>query len=395
MARRSRTDSMIGFVKEDGPERDVPSIPVGTAHVLWWLVVFLGSCLWIGSKLPHSPDSWTTPKLEYFAEHKDEYDLIFLGSSQMYRHVDPVQFDAAMAAAGKPVHSFNFGVPGMGALENRTILAQILAMKPAKLKTIVFDAPAPGVLLSGMNHVTPRVKAWHDLDSTLLALQLIADTGMEDSWKLDMARRHLVSFGYRLCNVGSARELLEEQLTGTAASRIEEQIYRSTNGPGGLGENQRGWVSMNKAVRDASHYERKLLMERYDKMQEAMDGWVDRIEQNPHRARPMLDFSGKRRKVQELWETERKLLAELVEMAVAAGVTPLFTNAPDIRQKEYFITEAAKAGAIPTLIDLDDPELHRDLLDPALRFDEMHLHEKGANLYTAVLAREVATLLEP
>ena len=56
--------------------------------------------------------------------------------------------------------------------------------------------------------------------------------------------------------------------------------------------------------------------------------------------------------------------------------------------------EAAKAGVIPELVDMDDPHEHPELLDPTLRFDELHLHEKGAIAYTEALAREIAGLLE-
>ncbi len=394
MARRSRTESMIGFVKEQGPFREVPPVGVGVARVLWFLVVFLGCCLWIGSRLPRPPQSWTTVKLREFAERKDEFDLVFLGSSQIYRHVDPALFDEVMAAEGVPVHSFNFGVPGMGALENRWILEQVLAMEPARLETIVFDAPAPGVLLSGMNHVTPRVKTWHDLDTTLLALRIIRDAGMPTSWKVDMARRHLVSFGYKLCNVGSLREVLEWELTGTSETRADEERMARINGPGGLGTDERGWVSMNKAYNDSSPYQRSLLKQRYDKMQEEMDRWVKRVQEDPDRPRPLLEFDGQPREVQDLTPAEKELLGDLIAMTQAAGVRPLFTNAPDIRQKEYFVVEAAKAGVIPELVDMDDPHEHLELLDPTLRFDELHLHEKGAVAYTEALAKEIAELLK-
>ncbi|MDG2149543.1 MAG: hypothetical protein P8N09_08465 [Planctomycetota bacterium] len=395
---RSRTESLIGFVKEDGPLREVPPVRVGVAHVLWWLVVMIGCCVLIHGELPPAPQSWTTAKLEDFEKHKDEYDLIFLGSSQLYRHVDPVLFDKAFAEAGHSIHSFNFGVPGMGALENRWILQKVLAMKPARLKTVVFDAPAPGALLGGMNHITPRVKAWHDLVSTWLAVKLVWQTGMSTSWKLDMTERHLVSFGYRLCNVGSVRELLDIQLKGTAVDRTEARNYRVTDGPGGLGENGRGFVSMDRAVEavpDSDPYQRKLLMDRYRKMQQGLAGYAKRLRENPNRPRPMLEYTGKPREVQELLPAELEILASMVKLAEDAGIEPIFTNAPDIRQKEYFITEAAKAGVIPTLIDLDDPAKHKNLLAPELRFDELHLRESGAALYTEALAWEVASHLYP
>lgn len=391
---RSRTRKLIGFVNEEGPFYAVPSARLGVARFFWWLAVFLGCCLTIGHNLPRPPQSWTTAKLEDFAQHKDEYDLIILGSSQMYRHVDPEIFDRILAEAGHPLHSFNFGVPGLGALENRWILKQILAMKPAKLKTIVFDAPVPGVLLSGMNHVTPRAKTWHDLDTTMLALRIVRDTGMDTDWKLDMARRHLVSFGYRLCNVGSVRELLDVALHGTQAKRDAAQLDRVTHGPGGLGEGGRGFVSLDEAFTNTTPQQKRFLVERNQAMKKRIDYHVKRLKQNPDRERPMIEYTGEPREVQELWPAEAEVLGDLVSLTQDAGIVPIFTNAPDIRQIEYLITEAADAGIIPTLIDLDDYRRYPDLLNPAIRFDDMHLTKEGARLYTQVLAREVAQLFD-
>jgi hypothetical protein len=250
------------------------------------------------------------------------------------------------------------------------------------------------VLLSGMNHVTPRAKTWHDLDTTLLALRLINDTGMDLSWKLDMARRHLVSFGYRLCNVGSVRELMDTVLFATQDKRDAARLDAITDGPGGLGENGRGWVSLDKAFANSSPYQKKLLLERHEAMKQRIDFHEKRLRQNPDRPRPMLEYTGQPREVQELWPTEAEVIGDLVRMAQEAGIRPIFTNAPDIRQKEYLITEAADAGVIPTLIDLDDYHRYPDLLNPSFRFDDMHLTKEGAKLYSEVLAREVVALLD-
>ncbi|MGK7894863.1 MAG: hypothetical protein AB4372_14915, partial [Xenococcus sp. (in: cyanobacteria)] len=39
-------------------------------------------------------------KLEKFSEKKDEYNTIFIGSSRIYRHVVPSQFDNLMKSRG-------------------------------------------------------------------------------------------------------------------------------------------------------------------------------------------------------------------------------------------------------------------------------------------------------
>ena len=48
------------------------------------------------------------------------------------------------------------------------------------------------------------------------------------------------------------------------------------------------------------------------------------------------------------------------------------------------ISRMEQTGA--QLLDVDDPVRFPQLTDPALRFDEMHLDQKGAAVYTACLA---------
>ena len=394
---RSRISSMIGFVKEDGPYHELPSVRTGVFRVLWWMVVFLAVCLLIKPYIPRPPESWTSAKLEAFVDHKDEYDLLFLGSSQIYRHADPARFDALLADAGHELRSFNFGVPGMGALENRWVLQQVLEMEPANLRYIVFDAPLPGLLLSGNNHTTPRAKTWHDLESTRLAVEMAAATGMPFDWKVDMARRHLVSFGYRLCNVGSLREIVDPWMRGTPATRAEEEQLRFTFGPGGLGPEGAagdGWVSLNEAYKHASGYERKLLRDRNNAMKQGLPRFMEQLEADPHKPRVLLRPDGKPRAVQELTGPERQTLEDLVALAEARGIAVVFTNAPDVRQKDYFIKAAEAEGVIPTLLDMDDFERYPQLFDPDLRFDEMHLNKDGAELYTRALANAFAAWLD-
>ena len=63
--------------------------------------------------LPPSLPEGVAEKLSFFAEHKDEFDTIFLGSSRFYYAISPKNFDRLTRENGAPTRSFNFGIDGM------------------------------------------------------------------------------------------------------------------------------------------------------------------------------------------------------------------------------------------------------------------------------------------
>ena len=383
---KSRLESLIGFVHDEDPPRPVAPRRVIVLRCVWGLLVMLLTAQLVAAWLPRPPQDWTSAKLDDFELRKDEYDVVFLGSSQIYRHIDPEVFDALMVEAGHELTSFNMGVPGMAGLETRFVLKQLLAMEPARLKWIIMDVPRTGLLLSGSNHLTPRVVNWHDVDTTLLALELIQETEMDMAWKLDMARRHLMAFSYHLGAIGVWRHHIEPWVGGTAESRAEAEELRLVNGPGGLGEEGNGFVSMYKTFVASSGYERGLLRERNQKWKKVKDKLTTQLRQTPNRPRFLRRFSGERRSDPALKPAEQDLISQLSSLPEQAGLRVAFTNAPDVRQKEFMVESAELQGIIPVLLDVDDPVRFPQLTDPALRFDEMHLDQKGAAVYTACLA---------
>ncbi|MHC4384587.1 MAG: hypothetical protein ACYS0J_17355, partial [Planctomycetota bacterium] len=101
------------LVRTSDPPRRLVSPAAAVIHVVLFLIAFVGTCHLLGAMLPQSPHSTVSLKLDHFAEHKDEYDTIFLGSSHVYRGIDPEAFDRETAALGFPTRSFNFGAAGM------------------------------------------------------------------------------------------------------------------------------------------------------------------------------------------------------------------------------------------------------------------------------------------
>ncbi len=382
------------YVNEGGWGRPPPSLGRALAHTALWIAVVVGVGAAVRPLLPLSPESASTRKFEHFAANKDDYDVLFIGSSQVYRHVDPARFDRLMAEAGHPVRSFNFGVAGMAALENRALITRIAALQPARLKWVFTDVQRTGVRITGDNHFTARLASWHDPLTTWRALAVVAEADMSWSWKLDMAARHLVAFGSWLSNSGRARDVLEPHVGGTEATREAALPDRFDAGAGGLGPRGDGWVPLELAFAHATPFDRALIRERVQIWKGSGPEQMKRLRADPHQPRPVLEYSGELREPQELLRAEQALLTDFIDQVRAAGAEPVFINAPDVRQYEYMLEAALEAGVIPGLIDLDDPVRFPGLLRADVRYDLNHLNQAGAGLYTRALASEFAARLD-
>src|SRR5947207_2206779 len=81
--------------------------------ILIFLAALLGSGALLSEFLPFSAVPIVREKFAYYAAHASDYDTLFIGTSRVYRGMMPEVFDRLTAEAGRPTHSFNFGVDGM------------------------------------------------------------------------------------------------------------------------------------------------------------------------------------------------------------------------------------------------------------------------------------------
>ena len=78
-------------------------------------------------------------KVEHLQTNHDDYDVMFLGTSSVYRNVNPRDIDRRLAELGVPVRSLNLAVPGMNVVEADNLFAQIERLRPERLRMIVLE----------------------------------------------------------------------------------------------------------------------------------------------------------------------------------------------------------------------------------------------------------------
>ncbi len=350
---------------------------------------FLVVSIALRTGLPPLPESALATKLA--AVRPGDIDLLFVGSSSVYRHVDPALFDTLTSEAGEPTHSYNFGVPAMETLESLYALRSLLSQDALRenLEWVVLDARQAGYSLAGNNHLTARVAQWHDLQTTWLAVRLVFESSEPWEWKLEQVWRHGFAALLRLGNVGRLQELLSSTLSGNAHSRAGVTQERASVRRMERGRNDDGFAPLDWAAGQADPLQQRFLYERQLSWEAESERLLAQLDRAPEgRPRRLLTQAGTARKDQRLTQAEQDLLHDIVNELQSRGIQVLFMNSPDVRQREFFARAGLDAGLIPELLDTDRPDLYPALFRNSTRFDRDHLNEQGAEVYTRVLAQE-------
>ncbi len=141
---------------------------------------FLRRTLLLGSLLLAASSSGAPPQLaddsprwQWFAEHRDSYDLVFVGSSRIYHGISPKLFSEA---AGRPWRGFNLGVDRMRTPACLEVARRVLALHPAKLKYLFFELQAVGGPAAAPNE--PEVSAASPAISELMPVAFAGGSGI-------------------------------------------------------------------------------------------------------------------------------------------------------------------------------------------------------------------------
>ena len=152
-------------------------------------------------------------KMLYFAEHKDEFDAVYIGASRVFRGLDPVRIDAELAERGIELRSFNLALGGMLPFEQDYLLHEVLDMEPARLRWIFYEGGPMGAGLEDEhssfalqpNLWSARGIQWHTASQTRKVLGAIRRLPVTLRRKLHLARVHVEIFGRRFGNLGQGK----------------------------------------------------------------------------------------------------------------------------------------------------------------------------------------------
>ena len=263
-------------------------------------------------------------KYRYFAERKDSYDLFFIGSSRVFHHFIPEQFDRKVASdAGRSIKSFNFGYDAMWPPESYYMLREALRLNPNRLRWVLIDLMQIQPKIDLENATTLRVAYWHDLEHTLLALRALPHEPVTAREKLDMASGHAMHLAGQWVDRGRGSDWLEKQLRPADKKKASIKKWEPFEGyEPGHGEVMSG-VELKRYKKSLSDY---------------------RVQKPPQMAR------------EEFLETVEKV----AKMVRAAGAEPIFVLAPTVDQRENVVSHLKGV----TVFSFADPNEYANLYDP-------------------------------
>jgi hypothetical protein len=319
----------------------------------------LSACLLIRSMTPPPYVRIVSEKLAYLAEHPDDYDILMVGSSRVYRQISPAAFDRVLAEAGYPLRSFNLGIGAAKVPEVSFLLKRLAREQKIRPRYILVDPDGLYASIAEVNTNRQREIYWHERPETKLALQSLEED--ELLTRTTQAQRHIRARIFNQLGYGRLRGFL----VGVLRSGTErEQI---------LGERGDGFVPYT--TRGAEKFERQrhqFFLANLDRYHKGVAGQQRRLAR-PGRLRPH----------------EISMFEHLERAIEATGAEPIFILSP-VTHSRGAARKAHRRGILPVLLAFDEPERYPRLYKVGNRFDMTHLNRRGALIYSELLARAFA-----
>ncbi|HET6879894.1 MAG TPA: hypothetical protein VFI31_07055 [Pirellulales bacterium] len=310
-------------------------------------------------------------KWDAFASRADEFDVVFIGTSHVERHIDPRVVDRTLFELGSELRSYNFGLPKMSMLEGAELIERISRLRPRRLKLVVLEPTL--YLYDADNWSTDRAMAEHDWQGTMLAARLTwaSETRRQSTvWgKLKCITPHVLSFVCRSFGLRSADRLLDDANCETPQSAFFQAGRCDPLPPLDAAAGFRP-LPVNDHAADAS-------------------GWRERfarfMEFEP-------DWSGV-----SLSDVELAYFDCLLERIRQIGAEPVLLLGPKVKRDSHtaaVYTSHRQHCIDAALIDHLRGHSDTDLYQLPYWHDFDHLNADGAALFSRQLAVELARLLD-
>ncbi|HIG12610.1 MAG TPA: hypothetical protein EYG30_07435 [Planctomycetes bacterium] len=326
----------------------------------------------MGSLTPRPIKYGVRAKWAWWDEHRQDFEVLFVGSSATAYGLVPGVFDQSLAARGHPLRSFNFGIGGMTGFEADHMVRQVLADPPPSLRYLFIEVSdwSPRVY-PGKFVYSPRMVYWHTPEMTLDALRAcltVAEPTQGKDWRPRSAAYHGELFLRKQTGEGQG-EFTVRALLG----RDSEEVL-----PGAEDlERLHGYTDLDVIGTEewAMHRERFLA---------SFDAYTNRAKALPGGNAAPIPVSGH---YQVRWFEQQ------IAAARAAGVQPIFYYAPRLASAPlaYRLHEA---GVLPVFFGYNQPDRYPQLYRFQSRFDENHLSRRGADLFSGLIANDFADYLD-
>lgn len=301
-------------------------------------------------------------KMAYLKESGARYDTLLVGSSRIFRQVDPSVFDAA---TGELTNSFNLGVSATYNPEIYFLYERLLEDDVSSdVKFVLMELQSLN-RIARMNAGTRAAIYSVDLETCRFAVSTLSEVEARPARRAEAIRHYRTSFLQRFFKLQILREMLEFRFGSPPAGLV-------------LGPNRDGFYALELQAEEFPGRSRKIIARRA--------GLMRSPESIAHRRMRAADVY----RNPESWSFSRthlRRLERIVDRSRARGIEIRFVLPPRLpaSELEELLPIYERLGA-DLAIDLADPRAHPEFYAMENSFDLGHLNTRGAERFTRLLA---------
>lgn len=329
-------------------------------------------------KLNITPWYWGSDLIQQkrneLVHNNKNYNTLLIGSSRVYRQIDPVILDS-VTADGAITHSYNFGINWLFAPETFYVYDQLGNRENLKFKYVVIELSKIRSVDYDNLH-TSRTTYWYDWKLYSFALKTVWHSNFSIGEKVYLAGIHTVSYIDKLINLGYFTDAIAfNDKKIELQSMVENKGYE----PLSKAESKKGIAF---AEENASGRRKAFLNDTsvVTKRKTISNNKFQKYDEQP-----------------ELLEKYNKFYAyalnEMADDASKNGTHLVFLLSPRIDASQYDELIPLFQHIHPAhRIELSDSRKYPELYLSANSFDETHLNDRGAVLYSTLLGEKLNAL---
>lgn len=317
-------------------------------------------------------------KKTYLSTVPGKYNTLFIGSSHIYRQVNPAIFDSIVTSA-EPIHSYNFGIDWMGVQESYYLYQHLMDENTVKWKYAIIElTKLKSVNYSNLH--TTRIIYWQNFDDVVFSMRCIWQSSFSLPEKLATTSTCLISYIDRLINIGylteafafnSCRSTFTDKDNGVIINRGFEP-YQSYSLADTSAESLNNYKTHNRFLADTTvvYKRRETSIAVFNKFESA----------------PVLLKKYNKAYVQKL--------NEMIHNANQRGVQLIFLLPPRVDENQYNeLLPIFAALPANNKIELSDARKYPFLYNAGNSFDETHFNVTGSVLFSTLLAQKFSVLI--
>lgn len=344
-------------------------------NILLLVAIVWGISALVRSQLPYfwANEGWEV-KHQWLEEHSAEYNALFIGSSHIYRQINPRVFDKQLDAS-LAINSFNLGYQATANPESHYLYEQLLQderVDLSGLKLVVMDL-VPAEWLNLNNARSVRGKYFMNVPYWWRGTTQVLTTDRSDLEKrADVASHYSIALFEKEFNVGMYDEIREyyEKDKDSLQRKDLAMLGGQRNGFLAL-DNDRGYAGRRRAFLECEEYLVPMSAANTEYYYECT------VEEEHDQG------SGSSALLREA--------NRLIALSKERGIHLVFVMMPRTPYRETFpIAEALPPAHV---VNLTDPREYPEFYDLQYVFDRGHLNQKGARLLSERLGEKVNQLL--